>query len=368
MIDSIVKLLLLTVIMPLGCSIKDIGIAPAEPTTLPAAELSEMVRRLPDYADFGISGLAFLDSRLFVSTNVGLLEVVGGDPKRLYQWYRDDNVVSGPWYDESRTGIWIQRAKDGRFVRLDREGWHRIDLPEPPDNYFSRGDFMNGFEGVGDTIDFRLVGAGYVWKWTDTSTWTVTPLPPAEEFSSTIGFARCNGRELYVVRTGAWTIPPCVYRAYWSDSVQWRTHFLLPVGSVQQVVSASRGIFIRGDKEKLLRLDADTSRVLSVPGPCESITRTSGGRLLASFRGAGIYMFDSDWIKLFDEPYAPAEGEHRAYLAENKGLVALATTTVHHLKPGEYSEWETTGTNALWISDGSMLVRVELIEDSSSKR
>ena len=322
-----------------------------------------VVRGLPDYADFGISGLAFLDSQLFVSTNVGLLEVSGRNVRHLYQWYEDDNVVSGPWYDELRAGIWIQRARDGRFVCLDRKGWHRIDLPRPPDGYFSRGDFLNGFEGVGDTTDFRLVGAGYVWKWTNTSAWAIAPSPPAEEFSGTVRCARVKERTLYVVRVGACAIPPCVYKAYWQDSGQWRTPLLLPVGSVEEVVNASGAIFIRGDKEKLLRVDDDTVRVLSVPGPCESITHTSGGRLLASFRGAGIFMLESDWTKLFDEPYASTEGEHRAYLAENNGLVAFATTTVHHLKPGATNKWYNTGTNGLWISEGGMLVRVELTDD-----
>lgn len=335
--------------------------APAQPKSLPATDVAKFARALPSYTRFGISGVAFLETRLFVATNIGLLQVQDREIKQLYQWYEKYNVISGPWSDEPRGGIWAHRYDDGYFVRFDRNGWHRIDSPKPPKGYYSRGDLLEGFTGVSDASHFRLIGAGHIWKWSDSGTWSIEPQPPAGESSDVVGFANVGRLLLFVVRMGVCPLPPCTHAAYWQDAGQWRTPLPLSIGRVRQVAMTSHGAFVRGDKGELVRVEAGKATSMDIPGPCEAITRTSDGKLLASFRGAGIFVLEKSWVKLFDDPYTASEGEHWAYLAESKGLVAFATASVPHLKPGTDNQWYFSGTDALWISEGKRLLRVELV-------
>jgi hypothetical protein len=81
---------------------------------------------------------------------------------------------------------------------------------------------------------------------------------------------------------------------------------------------------------------------------------------MASFRGAGLFVLDSGWRKLFDDPSERSTGEQRAFIVERRGQVALATTTVPQLKPGSSDKFYQSGNLGLWISDGPKLVRVAL--------
>jgi hypothetical protein len=120
-------------------------------------------------------------------------------------------------------------------------------------------------------------------------------------------------------------------------------------------------VFVRGEKGDLLRVEQNKVTPVEIPAPCEAISSTSQGKLIASFRGAGIFVLEKTWIKLFDYPYPDSEGEHRAYLAENNGIVAFATAAVPQLKrKNNKEEWYYTGTDALWVSEGDRLVRVNI--------
>jgi hypothetical protein len=335
-------------------------LAPAEPRLIQPTEIAAIANALPSYTKFSISGLAFLDTRLFVSTNIGLLEVRALHAKHLYVWYEKFNVTSGPWSDQLRGAVWAYRNEDGFFVRLDRDGWHRVALPKPPERYYTRADFLEGFSAVGDATEFRLVGAGHVWELSNADEWSIYPSPPAEKYSRTVGFAEIEGRYLYVVRQGFCHLEPCNYAAYWRESEKWLAPIPFSSGRVKQVVSTSNGAFVRTAGGELLRIANNTVTVQNAPGLCEAISRASSGKLLASFRGVGVFVLEGSWVKLFDPPYPSSEGEHWAYLAEDNGTVALATTSISHFKSGTDHERYYTGTDALWMSQSGRLVRVEL--------
>ena len=71
------KRLALLAILLFGCGESTPALAPAEPKALPPTEVAKIVRALPSYAHFSVSGVAYLDTRLFVATNIGLLEIQG---------------------------------------------------------------------------------------------------------------------------------------------------------------------------------------------------------------------------------------------------------------------------------------------------
>ena len=65
-------------------------------------------------------------------------------------------------------------------------------------------------------------------------------------------------------------------------------------------------------------------------------------------------------MKLVDDPYTASEGEHWAHLSENRGRIAFATSSVPYFKPGADYHIYYSGTDALWVSNGNRLVRIEL--------
>ena len=100
---------------------------------------------------------------------------------------------------------------------------------------------------------------------------------------------------------------------------------------------------------------------METPGFCEAMARTTEGKLIASFRGTGIFELDGSWNKLFEDPYEGSGGEHWAYLAEHDGSVSFATAAKGHRKSGPGNERHYKGTDALWISEDTRLVRVDLM-------
>ena len=155
----------------------------------------------------------------------------------------------------------------------------------------------------------------------------------------------------------------CRYFAHWGEASGWGLPVALPaLGTFVYVASTGSAIYARGEHGMLYRLEPGGAVEIATPAPCEAIAATTSGKLLASFRDAGIHALDgTSWIKLFDAPYAPFEGEHWAYLAELDGRVAFATGSQRRLRSagkGKEPLALVTGRDALWVSRGRELVHV----------
>src|SRR5262249_49064298 len=159
------------------------------------------IASLPGYAHFSLSGLAFDGDRLFVTTNIGLIELQGTAIKSLYSWYPSDDVVEGPWLDQTSKSLWIQHAHDGGLPRLDEAGWPLVALPPPPNgSYYTRGDMVEGFRGVPDATGLRLIGGGgHVWIWNPPDRWIMEASPSVPQFSASVAVAFSRGREARVM-------------------------------------------------------------------------------------------------------------------------------------------------------------------------
>jgi hypothetical protein len=341
-----------------GCGEGARGQTAAAPNTIAPADISKRIAWLPHYARFSFSGVAFDRERLYVTTNIGLIEVQGTRVQSLHSWYPSDDVVEGPWIDTTGKSLWIQHAHDGVLRRLDDAGWHLVALPPPPNGYYSRGDMLEGFRGMSDATGFRLVGGGQVWKWNPPDRWIRETSPSAPEFSGSVGVAFSRGREARVMRLGfCFGGPlPCDHAFYWRSGNGWSEARTLPLAGPRQVLGTADGVFARGDKGELVRLDDSGAAVLDTPGKCEAIARTSADKLMASFVNAGVFtLTQQGWTKVLDHPYGPSEGKHWAHLAEKDGVVAYATTSM----PTSNSERES-GTTALWVTEGGNWVRINV--------
>lgn len=114
--------------------------------------------------------------------------------------------------------------------------------------------------------------------------------------------------------------------------------------------------FLSTDMGELLRVTTDKLSIVSTPGFCETIARSSSGELLAVFRNEGVFAYRSgEWKRLFPYPLPRHEEVQDVFLTEEGGRLALATRSV----PGEVvhgTEVLWTGTVSLWISERDKLV------------
>jgi hypothetical protein len=163
---------------------------------------------------------------------------------------------------------------------------------------------------------------------------------------------------------GLGPLKDCRYEAYWYSEGKWLPVVPIPVQlAVRPVVSTSDGVFVRGAKGEIVRLDSSKAVVLQAPGPCEAMTRTSKGELLASFTNAGVFVLQDRWVKLFDAPYERSDAEHTVQLAESNGTVALSRSAGRIRKagsPGPNIDYSYVGNDTLWVSGRNAFEPVDL--------
>jgi len=337
-----------------GCSER----VPAAPRSLAADQIGGAIRALPREAHFSLSGAVFFKGKLYVSSNVGLLVIAGGKPETLYKWFKRDDVVEGPWLDAANDMMWIQHAHDNSLSRFDGAAWHAVALPAPPSG-FTRGDVLRGFLGISGPDAFWLVGGGHVWRFHAKGTaWVPEPEPPAPNYSAIRAVARLDASMLYIVREGIEVIPPSEYAVYNRED-NWARQNLSEKMDFGSVVTNAEGAYVRAKDGRLFLIRPESIQILETPGLCEAITKTSTGKLLASFVDQGIFLLDNHaWELRASYPYGKQEGEHWAYLAEANGQIAYVTSSVPQIQAND--RFTYSGSVALWFQSAGKLERILL--------
>jgi hypothetical protein len=130
------------------------------PKVLSGAAVSRMVHRLPDYAPFSLTGAAYFDDRLYVGSNLGLLEIQNAAVATLFQTQKSDSVVSGPWFDRADHLLWVVDDHTHELLNFNGSSWQRVSMPQPAKGYYSRGDLLEGIKPVGTDAGFWVTAAG----------------------------------------------------------------------------------------------------------------------------------------------------------------------------------------------------------------
>lgn len=324
---------------------------------VPATDIPKIIKDLPSYARFSISGLAFYHDRLYVSSNIGLIELSGSTVAGVHKWYGRDDVVSGPSLDKPNDTVWIQHNGIGKLFRLNGNDWQAEKIPEPEKGY-TRGDMLNGFRGAFSSKAFYLFVGGQVWRWNPQSkTFEMTSLPDGVSADSGVAL---DDMMLLVTRTsprglglggsprnsilkvdGFTEIPNKLADGFFS---------------VDQVASIGSSAFLVTDEGDVLRITSKGIEMIQTPGIADTIA-SDATKLYGSFPGSGVYEYDgASWSKLYDSPYNVDREDHRAYMAASNGKIALAYLPKPRMSGQD--KFEYNGKTRLWLSSDKGLQEI----------
>lgn len=327
---------------------------------VPAGEIPKVIKDLPGYAPFSISGLTFFHDKLFVSSNIGLIEVRGAAAAGVHKWYGRDDVVSGPWLDKSNDTVWIQHNGTGKLFRLNGSDWQAEKIPEPEKGY-SRGDMLSGFRGAATSKSFFLFGGGRVWRWNaPAKSFEPVGLPDGVFADNGVGL---DDALLLVTRTDPRGLglggSPKNSLLKIDGFSEIPNKLADPFFNVDQVATVGPSAFLLTEEGDVLRVTSKAIEQIQTPGVGDAIAATDAGKLIGSFPGSGIYEYDgAGWHRLYDSPYNVEREDHWAYIAAGNGTIALA----YHPKPRlKGKDFEYTDTTRLWVSTQTGLQEIAFV-------
>jgi hypothetical protein len=344
------------------------------PTVLPATKLTALTKALPKYAEFGYSGMAFYKGRLYVGTNLGLMDVEEGRVINLYQFQRDDSVVSGPWLDEANQLLWVLDEHTRELLNFSGTVWHRVALPQPPKGYYSRGDALEGVRPIGNVNGFWLQSGGGVWRWDSTENhWTAVPMPTLDSpyADAIIGVTPLGAKLFFIVRHESLSFLVKDGQDFTSDTIVtddggWHAvaNDSGPKFFADEWVTANESGFICTRKGELLKVTPQAITRLDSPGECEALARSGSKTLLAGFRRVGIYEFSTDWRLRGAAPYPSGTGDYWAHLSGSGTELAFAIdgkpVVDKSRSSGTDMKFTRNAPTALWFSKGAEFRPVDI--------
>jgi hypothetical protein len=307
--------------------------------------------------DFGYWGLAFFKGKLYVSTNLGLLEIESGNISKLYRFQRRYSVVSGPWPDAADKLLWVEDEQTAGLASFDGVKWTRVPMPSGlSPNPGSLPQFTGNAEG------FWAVVGGNVWRW-DSARAAGAPenIPkPASPGEGVIGVMPLGGQLLFIERHELLPFLVRPNEEFKSDTVvvldgSWREvrskpglRFMVDSSTV-----ADDAGYICTTTGDLLRVTTEQVTKLDTPGECEALASVSG-KLVAGFRRKGIYEYQGDkWYLRAAHPYPSGEGKYWSHLAGDGAQLSYAITgkpvVDRTASSGRDMKFTRTAPRALWV-------------------
>jgi hypothetical protein len=344
------------------------------PRVLSGTAANSIVHRLPDYASFSLTGAAYFDDRLYVGSNIGLLEIENGAVARLFQAQKFDSVVSGPWLDRADHLLWIMDDHTHELLNFDGSNWQRIAMPLPPKGYYTRGEVLEGIKPVGTDASFWVMAAGGAWRWSSKSgNWVAEPEPPLSVDDGVLGVLPIQGRLAYIVRHELLPFLVRPGQPFKSDTItlvnssgphELRVKEGVAFLAEMWTVANDSGYICDKDGRMLIVSPTEVTP-MPTPGACEAVAVNGQGNLVASFRGHGIFQFTrSEWQMLSPPIPGSGQGEYWAYLTISKGETAYVTDAKpvvdEQRSHGTDMRWKRNAETAAWVIRGEQASKVKL--------
>jgi hypothetical protein len=308
-------------------------------------------------SDFGYWGLAFFKGKLYVSTNLGLLEIESGNISKLYRFQRRYSVVSGPWLDAADKLLWVEDEQAAGLASFDGEKWTRVPMPS---GLSPSPGSLPQFTGNAD--GFWAVVAGSVWRWDSArAAWGSENIPkPPSPGEGVIGVMPLGRQLLFIERHELLPFLVRKNEEFKSDTVvvwdgSWREVRSEP--GLRFMANSSAATYDAGyictTNDDILRVTTEQIVKLDTPGECEALGSVSG-KLVAGFRRKGIYQYQGDkWYLRAAHPYPSGEGEYWAHLAADGAQLSYAITgkpvVDRTASGGRDMKFTRTAPRALWM-------------------
>jgi len=336
-----------------------------QPKVVAAEQLVHRINSLPGYAHFSLTGLAYYGQKLYVGSNLGLIEVRDGHPNRLLVFQSRDSVVSGPWYDPADNLLWAMDDSTHQLLRFDGNTWSRKPMPEPAKGFYSRGDVLEGAKFTATDKTFWMVSGGTAWQWHNSDLrWEQIAafVPDLKNYKpdQVIGVLPIGDRPIMIIRRESLSF--LIHDdSFQSDDLiagtDMRSQPLTRKGSnffaESWVAGSSYGIICSRDG-RVLRVTPDLVEQIESPGFCELATQGADLEPLIVIRGKGIYRASSEgWSQISFHPYSEGSGEywvHTASSAHQMAFLVDARPVVDHSKQ-EFAFTRNAATRAWYLQD-----------------
>jgi hypothetical protein len=328
----------------------------APPTVWDVRKMRAAIRALPSYAHVSYSGVAFFRDRLYISTNVGLIELENGHVTRTFRVQKQYSVVSGPWTDMAHQLCWIIDDQTGQLLSFDSTTWRRV-RPPPATRYLGSGE---GPRFAGNENGFWLASGGGAWRWERAQEIWIPESAGNSIDASVIGVLPIGDALFFLVRHEL--LPALVKpgQDFASDSV------LADGSPIQSTLgggfladtwaSAGDAAYVCSKTGVLIEVTPKAIKTVAAPGECEAVSSSGSGTVLAGFRAAGIYEYRGGWQRLAPHPYPGGRGEYWLHIAGDGKRLAVAiegksVVDCDHSSSAEMKFTQNAPTS-LWLFEG----------------
>lgn len=346
------------------------------PKVVAAGKLSGMINRLPANAPFSLSGISYFDGKLYVGTNVGVVQVSAGKVTQLYQFQTSDSVVSGPWLDRRDHLLWATDDHTGELLTFDGKDWKRMRKPIPSKGYYSRADVLEGIRPIGNPDGFWLAAGGSAWKWnSDSNQWDQISevLAQPDDYSRVneiIGVLPVGKQVLLIIRHQPLPFLVKAGQRFNSDEL---TMAADPTSAaigrdgepfLANAWTATKDAgYICSKDQRLFSTTGEHVTLLSTPGPCEEISTDEESNLIVSVKNKGVFRYArGNWTLLAVSPYPSGDGEYWTHLSATAGQLALALDAKpvvdRQHSEGRNMHFTRDAPTALWVLTNGEFSRV----------
>jgi hypothetical protein len=241
---------------------------------------------------------AFFQGRLWVASNIGLLEFGEGRLTGLHRWTGDNTTIA--FALAGADGLWVQPLQPYSLVRYDGTRWQNIQIPMPPMSQYQIRGLLDYFRVASDGARLWLTGFHHVWEWDNAaSNWRTIRV---SELGQRIFAVPVRDGGLFVIRNQSlgddWIVHPDSVVNTKGEALSIRAAPFLATDAVAIAGSA----WILTSAGHVLRATSTAVEDTGAPGFADAIGASAKGPPLSLVRNQGVYAFDGTWRRRIGWP------------------------------------------------------------------
>jgi hypothetical protein len=327
--------------------------------------VQSLINGLPQNAEFGYSGLAYFQDKLYVATNVGLAELENGNVIRLFQFQKEYSVVSGPWVDQVNQLLWALDDETFELLSFNGKKWRRFPMPSPQNGYYTRGDVLTGVRAALGQRGLVFTAGDGAWEWdVKRVSWSALTFPPGDisvaHYAALFGVLPLD-KNIFLIRHERFPFMLTKQQNFSSDTAVFWNNGWIDVPNrtglnffADEWTIADNAAYICTQRKELLQVSLSEISLVNGPGPCETVTTNDVGNLLVSFQKLGIYELTTNgWQRRALPLYPSGAGDYWTHLAAHGDEMAYAiegkSVVDNEKSEGTHMAFTRNAPTHLWV-------------------